>query len=111
MSSVNLYIVLVSVLFASFGQVFFKLGATSMQYARFYINSWILFGFLFYLVGAGLWIYVLSREDLIKVFPFTALTFIITYFFGYFMLGEHVSKLDAFGLLLIILGLLIIVKN
>jgi len=111
MSGVNLYIVLASVLFASFGQLFLKLGAINMQHAKFFVNSWLLFGFLFYIMGAGLWIYVLSREDLIKVFPFTALTFIITYFFGYFMLGENVSKLDTLGILLIISGLMIIVKN
>ncbi|MCK8072224.1 EamA family transporter [Vibrio sp. 1CM23M] len=111
MSHINLIIVLTSVAFASLGQLFLKVGAINMNFTKCFLNVWLSFGIICYVIGAILWVYALSQEDLIKVFPFTALTFFITYFFGYFVLGESVNKYDIFGLILIISGLLIIVNN
>ncbi|WP_374939800.1 EamA family transporter [Vibrio sp. T187] len=102
--------VLFSCVFASIAQLSFKLGAKDSVVLRDFINVWVFSGALLYGLSAVMWIYVLSQENLSKVFPFTLLTFVITYFMSFYLLEEQVSVTDYIGLACMFVGLFLIVK-
>ncbi len=105
MNNVNLVILIVSAVIAGFGQVSLKLGASNCTKFTDYFNFWIYFGVLLYFSGAIMWVYVMSQESLTRIFPFTALTFLVVYVFGFFYLKEAMSLMSLMGLGLVLSGL------
>jgi drug/metabolite transporter (DMT)-like permease len=96
---------------AASGQLFFKLGAQGRERLIDFFNPYLLVGVLLYAASAAIWIYVLSYERLVNVYAFTALTFVIVYLGGVFVLGERLSATAAAGLALVLLGLFLIGTN
>lgn len=104
---INYIILFVSSLLAAMGQVFLKLGANQNVYTMlFSIKLWI--GLILYAVGSALWIYVLSKVSLSKVYPFAALTFILVFIFSYFFLNEVISIAQVIGILCILVGFIVL---
>ena len=104
--------ILIGIIFASFGQIFFKVGANnigeiSLSNILQMINFYIFIGLIFYALGSFFWIIALSKADLSFVYPFIALTFIIVYILSVIFLKEsvHLSRLVGMGI--IIAGLLV----
>ncbi len=64
---------------------------------------------MFYALGVVIWIYVLSQEALVNVYAFTALTFVLVYLGGAFILREQISAPAMVGVVLILAGLYLIV--
>lgn len=62
---------------------------------------------LTYAVGAGLWIFVLSRMPLTRAFPYVALTFVLVPILARWFYGEPISTGLIIGSALIIIGVLI----
>jgi len=107
--SINLYAALLAgTIFAALGQVAFKYGATGRETLLGLFNFWILCGLISYAFGTGLWIYSLSRAPLSRVYPFTALTFILVYISGILFFGETVTSQQVLGFFLVLLGLSLI---
>lgn len=102
------YIILfTSSLLAAMGQIFLKLGANQNIYTMlFSIKLWI--GLIFYIVGSALWVYVLSKAPLSKVYPFAALTFILVFIFSYLFLNEIISITQVTGIACILVGFIIL---
>ena len=57
-----------------------------------FINPKIIIGLGLYGLGAVFWIYGMSRQNLISVYPFTILSFTIVYLVGILGLGELLSS-------------------
>jgi undecaprenyl phosphate-alpha-L-ara4N flippase subunit ArnE len=93
---------------AAAGQVFFKLGATGRVALVEFFNPAIGFGLACYGLGTAAWIYALSKAPLTVVYPFTALTYVIVYTCGVFLLGEVASVRAAAGVMMVLLGLLLL---
>lgn len=93
---------------AAFGQVLLKIGATGREDFWAFLNSWIVFGFLAYGAGTVLWVYALSKANLTVVYPFTALTFLLVYAVGVFVLREPTSAKALAGAVLVLIGLYLI---
>jgi undecaprenyl phosphate-alpha-L-ara4N flippase subunit ArnE len=93
---------------AAVGQVLFKLGATGRVNVLEFINGWMAGGLVAYALGTLLWIYTLSKAPLTLVYPFTALTFVLVYLFGVFVLSESTSIKALFGVGLVLAGLFLI---
>ncbi|HEY4975530.1 MAG TPA: hypothetical protein VII41_18100, partial [Steroidobacteraceae bacterium] len=70
-----------------------------------FLNSTIAFGLLLYLCGTILWIYVLSKEKLVVVYAFTALTFVLVYLGAVLTLGESLTLKAGGGVALVLAGL------
>ena len=100
----SLIFVLSGAVFAASGQILFKLGADGRTDFLSFINLYIALGFLAYAVGALFWIFVLSREPLIVVYPFTVLTFVLVYLGGIWLLGEPPSTVGLIGVVVILFG-------
>ena len=115
-----LLIILVGILFASLGQVFWKIGMNAIgsintltvsDTVSIFSNIYIFLGLVMYGLGTICWLIALSQKDLSYVYPFISLTFIIVLFLSYFVLKEQVSTARIVGTIVIILGLMIIVRN
>lgn len=74
-------------------------------------NPLVVGGLLAYVVGAGLWLFVLSKADLSLVFPFTGLGFILTMLFGWLFLNENVGTDRVMGTLLIAFGAYLVARS
>src|SRR4051812_21037940 len=57
-----------------------------------------------YVLGAGLWLLVLSKAELSLVYPFVGIGFILTMLFGWLFLNEHIGAYRLIGTLLIAMG-------
>lgn len=93
---------LIAIIFASLGQVFWKSGLRDigpiMKYDLSMITK-IFFNF------------ALSKKDLGYVYPFIAGTYILVLIFSYFMLGEHFETDRLIGACIVLVGLLFIIKG
>lgn len=96
---------------AAGGQLLFKIGARDRENFFEFINITILVGILIYGIATLIWIYVLSYEKLVNVYAFTALTFVLVYLCGIFILNEKVSIAGIVGIFLVIGGLYLIASN
>jgi len=101
----SLIVLLAASLSAAGGQLLFKVGAHSHAQLREFVNAPIGLGLLLYACGTALWIYALSRERLVTVYAFTALTFVLVYLGAWGVLGESVSARGILGIGLILGGL------
>jgi drug/metabolite transporter (DMT)-like permease len=96
---------------AAVGQILFRLGARGRIGFLAFVNPYIALGMLFYALGMAAWIYALSREQMIAVYAFTALTFVLVYLGGVFLLGEHINATKSMGVVLVIAGLYFLTAN
>jgi drug/metabolite transporter (DMT)-like permease len=90
---------------AACGQLLLKVGAQHKTHAAQFLNLPIALGLSLYLCGTVLWIYVLSKEKLVVVYAFTALTFVLVYLGAVLTLGESLTLKAGGGVLLVLAGL------
>ena len=96
---------------AAIGQILFRLGARDRISLLAFVNPYIALGMLFYALGMAAWIYALSREQMVAVYAFTALTFVLVYLGGVFLLGENINTTKSMGVALVIAGLYFLTSN
>ena len=108
MSLHMILLLLAGTLFAAAGQVLFKVGASGREALSSFFNAWLLSGLVAYALGTLLWIYALSKIRLTVVYPFTALTFVLVYLFGVFVLHEPTTAKALAGVTLVLGGLFLI---
>lgn len=100
----------------SLGQLLFKHAALRLEADRLAMPLWravlvnySLFGALvLYAALTGLWVFILTRTELSKAYPFIALTLVITPLLASRLFGETLSGSYFFGLAAIVLGLIVI---
>lgn len=96
---------------AAVGTTLLKVGATGHTQILAFVNMYTCSGLMLYGLGAVCWIYAMSTQDLISVYPFTMLSFLLVYVFGFVALGERPSGSAAAGVLLILAGLYLIARG
>lgn len=74
-------------------------------------NTYVMLGLIIYVVGAGFWIWVLSKVDISLAYPFISLGFILTLVVGVAFFKEPLSSAKIFGTLLIISGCFVITRS
>lgn len=96
------------------GQILFKMSSSSLSKS----GSWfdvhtltILFSaFALYGLTTILWVYVLQRADLGKIYPLMALAFVIVPIGSHLIFGERFQPQYMIGVALIIVGIVVAVK-
>ncbi|MGK0324057.1 MAG: multidrug transporter EmrE-like cation transporter [Psychroserpens sp.] len=68
----------------------------------------IIGGLFTYVASAGAWLYVLSKVDVSKAYPFVGLGFVLTMLFAHFFLNEPISLLKVTGTFLIVAGVFLV---
>jgi|SwirhisoilCB2_FD_contig_61_866668_length_2848_multi_2_in_0_out_0_3 uncharacterized membrane protein len=74
-------------------------------------NPLVMGGLIAYVLGAGLWLFVLSKAELSLVYPFVGMGFILTMLFGSLFLNEHVGLFRVVGTLLIAAGAFLVARS
>jgi len=116
-------LLLLSVLIATCGQVYFKKGMSivgEISMGKNYIftgvikiitSPFVIFGLIFYAFSTILWLIALSKCDLNYAYPFTALTFVLVMVASYVILHEAISPTRILGVTLICLGFILSAIN
>lgn len=104
----TIFLLMISAVSAAAGQLLLKKGADGREVIVDFLNAQVFSGLAFYGVGVAIWVYVLSREHLVNVYAFTALTFVLVYLGGVFILHEQISMPAILGILLILAGLYLV---
>ncbi|WP_313460563.1 EamA family transporter [Achromobacter sp.] len=96
------------------GQLLFKFGATTLKNSGsvFDPKTFMILSFALGLYGfvTILWIYVLQRLELGKVYPLMALAFVLVPIGSYFLFGEKFQTQYFVGLFLVVSGIIVIAK-
>ena len=71
----------------------------------------ILLGLVIYVFSVALWLWVLSKVDLSVAYPFVGISFLVTMFFGAFLLNENVTAMRLAGTVLIVGGCVLVGRS
>lgn len=117
-------LIFVSVLFSSAAQLMLKAGMSDggvrlamrsgggLALITTLIRSyWIVGGLGVYVLGAAIWMFVLSKAPVSQAYPCAALAFLFTMAGGFVFLGEPVSWLRVAGVAIILLGVAVVAKS
>ena len=114
-----IFIILIGTLFASSGQILWKIGMTDIgpssisasSIISMVMNPWVIGGLICYGLSTLFWLVALSRADLSFVYPFIALTFIIIFIASAFLFHESISYLRLTGAAIIVCGIIVLVRG
>jgi drug/metabolite transporter (DMT)-like permease len=93
---------------AACGQLLFRVGAAGRVAVAEFLNLRIGAGLVLYALGTLLWIYALSKERLVVVYAFSALTFALVYLGGALLLREPLTARGIAGVLVVLAGLYLV---
>lgn len=105
MSKQTIVLLVGATIAAAAGQMLFRIGARDRTNLLAFVNPYIIAGLFFYASGVVAWIYALSKEQMVAVYAFTGLTFVLVYLGGVFLLGERINTTKSMGVALVIAGL------
>lgn len=111
MSRLAIALLTLAAFLAGGGQILFKVGAQGRRELVEFLNLPVALGALLYAAGTVIWIYMLSTEKLVNVYAFTALTFVLVYLGGVFLIGERLSSSGIVGIALILAGLYLLTAH
>jgi drug/metabolite transporter (DMT)-like permease len=102
------------VLGLAIGQILFKLSAASLQRTESFFNPstivTLVSAFTIYGVTTIVWIWVLQKIELGRVYPLMALAFILVPIGSYIFFGERFKPQYFIGIAMIMAGIIIAVK-
>jgi drug/metabolite transporter (DMT)-like permease len=71
-------------------------------------SPWIIGGVVLYAFATILWLYLLSRNDLSRIYPLQALCYPVTACMAVVLLHESINPVRAMGIGLVVLGAVLI---
>jgi len=103
-------LVAASTIIIAVAQVFLKKGADIIDgtLKSIFLNPWIIFGFIFYIVAAVFLIVALKYGNLNTLYPIVGLGYVWVCLFSFFIFKETILLVDIFGIILIICGVAIL---
>ena len=115
-----LVLILISISLAVLAQLSLKRGVSSLgtlsvsdlvspKIFSIFSNVFVVGGLLLYVVASGLWIVVLSQEELSFAYPLIALGYVITAVLAKFMFNENLTLFRILGISFIALGAYLII--
>jgi drug/metabolite transporter (DMT)-like permease len=105
------------------GQVLWKIGLQKIggfylaeksileNIIRIVFNGWIFSGFVVYALATGFFMWLLSKFDISLVIPITSVAFIYSLLAGYWIFHENISPMRIAGVIFIIFGVFLVVRN
>lgn len=110
MTRISIVLLSAAASMAAVGQILFRLGARDKAGLIALFNVHTLSGVALYGAGTLIWIFVLSREKLVDVYAFTALTFALVYIGAVTILDERLHLQAIAGIALVLLGLFLLAR-
>ena len=105
------------------GQVLWKIGLQKIggfymaeksiveNFFRIIFNGWIFSGFVVYAIATGFFMWLLSKFEISLVIPISSVAFIYSLMAGYWIFNETISPLRIIGVLCIMFGVFLVVRN
>ncbi|HLC64886.1 MAG TPA: hypothetical protein VJI46_02045 [Candidatus Nanoarchaeia archaeon] len=98
-------IVILATILTSSGQLLYKLGSESLDFAALNISPYLILGFILYL-GAGIMVlFSMKGGELSVIYPFIALSFIWVSLLSTYFLNETMNTFKWVGVAVIISGI------
>ena len=76
-----------------------------------FTNKYVLLGISFYIFGLFTWLIALSYMDVSQLYPLQSLGYVIVLLGSFAFLGESLSLTRSFGIFLIVLGSLVVLRT
>lgn len=99
----------------SAGQILFKICAIATEQTGGIFSKSALSAFFcamtLYGIASIAWIWVLQKIDLNRAYPFMALGFVLVPLASHYIFGEPLSPQYHFGIVLVVVGILVLVKS
>lgn len=112
MQGKTMVLILGAVAFSTMGQLFLKSGAQHLaglgrlEFLRAALQDvHVLAGLAAWFASTVCWLYVLRVAPLSRAYGFTSLNYVLVPLASVYVFGEHVRRLHALGIVLIILGI------
>ncbi|PEB50564.1 multidrug ABC transporter [Bacillus pseudomycoides] len=107
----NKYILLYifGIILANYSQILLK-KATLQQYdskLREYVNQYVIIGYSLFVINAGLNVIALKGVPLKQAPVLESLSYLIILVFGWYFLGEKITKRKVIGNIIIIIGVIV----
>lgn len=97
------------------GQVLWKIGMSKIDFqmsfkgmVRVLFNPCIFSGAIIYVLATAIWLYLLSKEQLSRIYPLQSLCYVAGAFAGIVIFKESLTMQKALGLLLILAGAVLV---
>lgn len=97
--------ILLSTIFTSFGQIFWKWGVNQTDY------FWIISGFVFYFIAASLMVISFKFGELSVVYPIIGTSYIWVSFLSLIFLNESMNLLKWLGVFFILVGVSLVARK
>ncbi len=120
---VNILIILSSILMSSTAHVLLKKGAMSVAaiglsgqqlLTNVWItatNPWVLAGMSLHVAALVVWMWALSRVDVMFAYPFLAVGYVIVSLLAWQWLGEEVTPTRMLGMVIIVIGIIVLSRG
>ncbi|PGM92198.1 EamA family transporter [Bacillus cereus] len=107
----NSYMLLLifGIILANYSQILLK-KATLQQYdsrLKEYVNPYVIIGYSLFVLNAGLNIIALKGLSINQVSALESLSYIIILIFGWYFLGERITKRKVLGNIIILIGVVV----
>lgn len=105
------------------GQVLWKIGLQKIggfylpeknlieNFFRIILNGYIFSGFVVYAIATGFFMWLLSKYEISLIIPISSISFIFSLIAGHFIFNEQITPWRLAGVLLIVLGVVLVVRN
>lgn len=119
MNVLTLFFILISVSLSVGAQILLKYGVSAVNtegndwvahVMSVITNSFVLLGLTSYGLSMVVWLYVLSKIDVSKAYPFVGLGFIGTMVFAHIFLNEVITLPKLLGTLMIMVGVVLLAR-
>lgn len=119
MSQLTLFMILVSVMLSVAAQLSLKTGMgrlilpeslLSIESAFFILNRYVLLGLFCYGMSMVFWLYVLTKVEVSRAYPFVGLGFVGTMFFAHLLLQEPITAQKLVGTMLVVSGVILLAR-
>jgi drug/metabolite transporter (DMT)-like permease len=105
------------------GQVLWKIGLQKIggfympersiieNFFRIILNGWIFSGFVVYAIATGFFMWLISKYDISLVIPISSVSFIFSLIAGSMIFHEQINFLRITGVVLIMIGIVMTIRN
>ena len=111
----NYLLLVINILMLVCGQVLWKVGMSKVDFQISFkgiintlFNPYIFSGGIIYVFATVIWLYLLSKEQLSRIYPLQSLCYIVGAFAGVIIFNESLTISKIFGLLLIFAGAVLV---
>ncbi|KAJ53728.1 putative membrane protein [Clostridium tetanomorphum] len=113
----NYLLLILNIILLVIGQTFWKIGSSKINFsfsfkgiANTFTNIYVFSGIIIYVAATFIWIYLLSKEELSKIYPLQSLCYIFACIIGITLFKENITIQKIIGTFLILSGAIIICK-